>query len=178
MNGSPNRELADSQTICNYLSGTGKDDTKQWDFYCSGGMNSGKWTTIGVPSCWEQQGFGAYNYGHDDFNTRNSEFGRYKHTFMASKAWSDKEVKIVFEGVMTDAEVKINGKLAGKIHQSAFYQFNYSITKLLKFGQENLLEVKVNKVSSNESVNYAERQADFWRNFSSGLSANIAQRTY
>ena len=31
-----------------------------WDFYCSAGMNSGKWSKIRVPSQWEQQGFGAY----------------------------------------------------------------------------------------------------------------------
>ena len=35
----------------------------QWDFMCTGGNNSGKWTKIGVPSCWELQGFGTYQYG-------------------------------------------------------------------------------------------------------------------
>ena len=52
-------------TIVKYLSGTDNDHTKQWDFYCTGGMNSGKWTEIAVPSNWELQGFGTYNYGHD-----------------------------------------------------------------------------------------------------------------
>ena len=28
------------ETIKQYLSGTGKDDTVAWDFYCSDGMNS------------------------------------------------------------------------------------------------------------------------------------------
>ena len=45
-----------------YLSGTGCDDMVQWDFFCTGGNNSGKWTKIGVPSCWELQGFGTYQY--------------------------------------------------------------------------------------------------------------------
>lgn len=35
-----------------YLSGRGCDDMVQWDFMCTGGNNSGKWTKIGVPSCW------------------------------------------------------------------------------------------------------------------------------
>ena len=48
-----------------YLSGTGCDNTVKWDFFCTDGANSGKWTKIEVPSCWELQGFGAYNYGHD-----------------------------------------------------------------------------------------------------------------
>jgi len=71
-------------------------------------------------------------------------------------------VNIVFEGSMTDTEVKINGKLAGDIHQGAFYRFKYNISDKLKFGKQNLLEVTVSKVSSNRSVNYAERYADYW----------------
>ena len=51
------------QTIIKYLSGTDKDHTLAWDFYCTKGNNSGKWTKIPVPSCWELQGFGTYNYG-------------------------------------------------------------------------------------------------------------------
>ncbi|GJM62493.1 glycoside hydrolase family 2 protein [Persicobacter diffluens] len=145
-----------------YLSGQDKDHTVDWDFYCSEGRKSGEWTRIAVPSCWEQQGFGAYNYGHDPMESRAKEYGLYKHRFSIPKDWKQREVKLVFEGVMTDAEVKVNGKLAGEIHQGAFYEFKYSISKLLKFGQENVLEVKANKVSANESINYAERKADFW----------------
>jgi hypothetical protein len=147
-----------------YLSGIDKDNMVEWDFYCSDGMNSEKWTKIGVPSCWELQGFGNYNYGRDfkipkDYH---DEHGLYKHKFLVPKEWKNNEVKIVFEGVMTDSEVKINGKLAGEIHQGAFYEFKYSICKLLKYGEENLLEVKVNKMSSNKTINSGERNADFW----------------
>ena len=42
-------------------------------------------------------------------------------------------MRIVFDGVMTDTEVKINGQLAGPVHQGSFYQFKYDITdKVLK----------------------------------------------
>ena len=57
------------QTSVQYLSGTDKDHTVQWDFFCDKGMNSGKWTTIAVPSNWEQQSFGGYSYGHDKVKT-------------------------------------------------------------------------------------------------------------
>lgn len=43
--------------------GTGPDHTVKWNFWCSSGMNSQKWSKIDVPSCWEQQGFGGYTYG-------------------------------------------------------------------------------------------------------------------
>ncbi|WP_010134577.1 glycoside hydrolase family 2 protein [Ochrovirga pacifica] len=151
-------------TVKQYLTGTDKDHTIAWDFYCSDGMQSKKWTKIEVPSCWELQGFGNYNYGRDykAGKAYHNEYGIYKHQFTVPKVWKQREVKIVFEGVMTDAEVKINGQLAGEIHQGAFYEFKYNISKLLKYGAENQLEVKVHKMSANESINSAERNTDFW----------------
>ena len=38
------------QTERQYLSGHGCDDMVEWDFFCTNGRNSGKWTKIGVPS--------------------------------------------------------------------------------------------------------------------------------
>ncbi|TKG94052.1 glycoside hydrolase family 2 [Puteibacter caeruleilacunae] len=148
------------QTQKQYLSGTGHDNRVDWEFFCSEGQNSGKWTTIPVPSCWETEGFGNYNYGSD--KNPHKEYGQYKYQFNVPKGWKSQSIEIVFEGSMTDTEVKINGKLAGPIHQGAFYRFRYNISKLLKYGSNNLLEVKVNKVSANKSVNQAEREADFW----------------
>jgi hypothetical protein len=150
------------QTEKLYLSGTGNDNTVKWDFFCTAGMNSGKWSTIAVPSCWELQGFGKYDYGFAKDSVRGKEKGLYKHEFSVPASWKNKKVNIVFEGSMTDTEVKINGQLAGEVHQGAFYAFRYDITNLLKPGAKNLLEVTVSKHSANESVNAAERKADFW----------------
>ena len=133
-----------------------------WDFYCSAGQNSGKWTKIGVPSCWELQGFGKYNYGFDKDTSRGKEVGKYRYNFKVPANFKSKVVNIVFEGVFTDATVKVNGKLAGPTHQGAYYAFKYDISKLLKSGADNLLEVEVAKHSANESVNDAERRGDFW----------------
>jgi len=150
-----------------YLSGTANNQTKTWDFYCAAGRNSGKWTTIQVPSCWEQQGFGTYNYGRD-YKTYGSNFrfadekGMYKYSFTVPKSWIGKVVSIVFEGSMTDTEVKINGVSAGGKHRGAFYEFKYDISDKIKFGSANVLEVTVSKMSDDASVNNAERLADYW----------------
>ena len=145
-----------------YLSGTGSDHTVPWQFYCTDGMNANRWTTIPVPSCWELQGFGKYDYGLAKDDVRGKEKGFYKYEFIVPAAWKNKKINLVFEGVMTDAEVKVNGKSAGEIHQGAFYAFTYDITSLLNFTAKNLLEVNVAKHSSNQSVNEAERKADYW----------------
>ncbi len=149
------------ETVRQYLSGTDGEHTVPWNFYCSDGRNSGVWTNIAVPSCWELQGFGKFRYGHEDKNYTPIR-GDYRHSFNVPADWRGRRVFIVFEGVMTDASVKVNGTEAGPLHQGAFYRFKYDISALLKFGEENLLEVSVSDKSANNSVNGAERYADFW----------------
>jgi len=156
-------------TQVQYLSGHGSSDMVAWDFMCTGGQHSGVWTKIGVPSCWELQGFGTYQYGYDIKQAPRTqplkvadEQGLYRYDFKVPADWKDKSVRIVFGGVMTDADVKINGQSAGPVHQGAFYEFKYDITPLLKFGESNRLEVTVSKESTNASVNRTERRADYW----------------
>jgi Glycosyl hydrolases family 2, TIM barrel domain/Glycosyl hydrolases family 2, sugar binding domain/Glycosyl hydrolases family 2/Beta galactosidase small chain len=159
--------LKAQQKQIHYLSGTDAKNTVQWDFFCTAGRNSGEWKKIQVPSCWEQQGFGNYNYGRDyKTNGKNARFydeqGKYKYEFKVPASFKGKVVNIVFDGSMTDTEVKINGKLAGAIHQGAFYRFKYDISALLNYDKSNLLEVTVSKMSADASVNNAERLADYW----------------
>ncbi len=153
--------VAAQETVRQYLSGTDGEHTVPWDFYCSDGRNSGVWTNIAVPACWEPQGFGKFRYGHEDKNYTPIR-GGYRHRFEVPADWHGQRIFIVFEGVMTDASVKINGTEAGPVHQGAFYRFKYDVTDLLKFGAENLLEVSVSDKSANASVNNAERNADYW----------------
>ena len=155
------------QTERQYLSGHGCDDTVEWDFFCTDGRNSGRWTKIGVPSCWELQGFGTYQYGISFYGKAfpegiAGEKGMYKYEFEVPEEFRGKQVSLVFEASMTDTEVKVNGRKAGSKHQGAFYCFSYNVTDLLKYGKKNQLEVTVSKESENASVNLAERRADYW----------------
>jgi Beta-galactosidase/beta-glucuronidase len=160
--------LSAQQTEIQYLSGQGSDDAVDWEFMCTDGRNSGKWTTIKVPSCWELQGFGTYQYGMPFYGKANppgiaTEQGLYKYRFKLPKEWEGRIIKIVFDGVMTDCSVNINGRPAVKLHQGAFYRFESDITDRVFTGnKENLLEVTVSKESANQSVNLAERRADYW----------------
>ena len=156
--------VAAQQTEVLYLSGKGLGDTKQWKFYCSDGMNSKKWSKIDVPSQWELQDFGEYSYGRW-YTIKGAkpptETGIYRTTFTVPPGWKGKQVTIVFEGVMTDTEVTVNGNKAGDLHQGGFNRFSYDITDKIKIGKNNL-EVKVDKESADKTVNAAERKADWW----------------
>ncbi len=153
--------LSAQETQIRYLSGQkGPKDATPWDFFATSGRRSGMWTTIPVPSNWELQGFGAYNYGQE--NVKSDEHGLYRLRFPVPADWKARRVRLVFEGVMTDTSVKVNGLPAGPVHQGGFYRFRYDVTRLLKFGEENLLEVDVAKVSANRDTEIAERGGDYW----------------
>lgn len=163
-----NKKYTETETGIQYLSGTGSDNTVDWEFFCTDGRNSGKWTTIPVPSCWELQGFGTYQYGMPFYGKENpagiaKEQGKYKYKFKLPKEWENRIVRIVFDGVMTDITAEINGRRCGYLHQGAFYRFKSDISDRVYFGdKENVLEMTVSKESSNPSVNMAERRADYW----------------
>jgi hypothetical protein len=151
------------------LSGMGvaNEAPVHWDFKLDAGRGAGEWRRIVVPSCWEQQGFGAYYYGTqrrgkpDDDPLIPKETGTYRRSFDIPPDWRDREIHIVFEAAMTDTTVFVNGQQAGDTHQGGFYRFSYDITPLVKAGS-NQLEVRVAKESANSSVNLAERRGDFW----------------
>ena len=150
-----------TQTEQLYLSGHGPNDAVPWEFSVTGGRRAGEWTTIPVPSNWELQGFGTYNYGEEPV-TKADEHGLYRLHFTVPDNWKGRLVRLVFEGVMTDTTIKVNGKSAGHVHQGGFYRFRQDVTALLKPGADNLLDVDVAKVSANADTEAGERQADYW----------------
>src|ERR1019366_8257109 len=114
--------VAAPETQVHYLSGRGADDAVLWDFYCTAGRKSGAWSKIHVPACWEQEGFGTYQYGVVLRSRNNApplaaEQGKYRLTFEVPADWKSRVVRLVFQGSMTDTEVRLNGKSAGPLHQ-------------------------------------------------------------
>ena len=149
------------QTEIQFLSGLGKDDAVPWKFFCTSGANSGFWTNLPVPSQWDVKGFGTLSY-RGDLTNAYDERGLYEHDFSVPQNWSGKRIFLVFDGVMTDTDAKLNGQSVGPVHQGSFYRFKYEVTSLVNFGEPNELEVTVAKHSANQSVNSAERNADYW----------------
>ena len=157
------------ETQRQYLSGHGCDDMVQWDFFCSDGRNSGKWMKIGVPSCWELQGFGTYQYGMRFYGKATpegiaDETGKYKTEFTLPKEWAGRQIQLVFEAAFTEIHVQINGRKAGNgTYQGGFTRHTIDVSDRVFFGsKKNRLEVEVLKESTNPQVNLTERRADYW----------------
>ena len=157
------------ETQRQYLSGHGCDDMVQWDFQCTDGRNSGKWTKIGVPSCWELQGFGTYQYGMRFYGKATpegiaDEKGLYKTDFTLPQEWQGRQIQLVFEAAFTEIHVQINGRKAGNgTYQGGFTRHTIDVSDRVFFGKKmNRLEVEVLKESTNPQVNMAERRADYW----------------
>ncbi|HEY0956505.1 MAG TPA: glycoside hydrolase family 2 TIM barrel-domain containing protein [Roseateles sp.] len=143
------------------LSGTGPDDAVAWDFSIDGGRRAGEKARIPVPSNWQQQGFGHYQYGYDK-GPRASDTGTYRHRFAVPADWKGRAVRLVFEAAMTDTTVKLNGQPAGPVHQGGFNRFSHDVTRLLKPGEDNEIEVKVSEASAATATDIAERHGDYW----------------
>jgi hypothetical protein len=150
------------QTERHYLSGRGPSDAVPWGFMVTKGRRKGEATTIPVPSNWEQHGFGTYEYGQDERRSAD-EHGLYRLQFAVPELFKGKRLRIVFDGVMTDATVSLNGRQLGPAHQGGFYRFSHDVTEAVRFGKAaNLLEIDVSKRSANAATEKAERGGDYW----------------
>ncbi len=95
-----------------------------------------KWDYVNIPHCFSipyfQTGFWYSGYGW------------YRKYFVIPEKWDGKQVFVEFEGAFRDAEIFVNGKLAGT-HQSGYTGFSLDITKLITTGK-NVLAVRLNNL--------------------------------
>jgi beta-galactosidase len=75
--------------------------------------------------------------------------GHYEKHFAALPGWKGKRVFIRFEGVMTVAEVTVNGRNLGE-HRGGYSAFCYEITPDLKYDDENIITVDANNEFTKE----------------------------
>ena len=144
------------------LSGQGPADAVPWDFHVDGGMRAGEQAHIPVPSNWQQQGFGHYQYGYDKGPRADGDHGFYSRHVTVPAGWKGRTIRLVFDAVLTDTLVKVNGVVAGAVHQGGFNRFSYDVTKLVTPGADALVEVEVSEVSAAKDTEVAERHGDYW----------------
>jgi len=71
--------------------------------------------------------------------------GWYRKHFQLDSAWRGKRVFLEFEGANLVSEFWLNGKSLGR-HKGGYTGFEFEITRLAQFGQENVLTVKVDNL--------------------------------
>ena len=143
-----------------YLSGSGPEAPRGWEFRIDSGRGARQWRVISVPSNWELEGYGRYTHGKQWWQP--AEKAVYRTRFAAPRRFRGRRVELVFEGVMTDAEALLNGRPVGAAHRGGYTRFAWDVSALLAYGRENVLEVRVAEGSADASVNRAEREADYW----------------
>jgi len=85
---------------------------------------------IRVPSCWEET--------EQDYEG----VGWYSRTFNVPGSWKDKVVRLAFGAVNYVAEVWLNDEVVG-FHEGGYTPFEFDISDLLKFEEDNFLVVRV-----------------------------------
>ena len=100
------------------------------------------------------------------------EKGLYEHDFSVPADWAGRRIFLVFEGVMTDTDAKLNGQSVGPTHQGGFYRFKYEVTPLVKFGETEYARGHRGQAFGqqvHQRRRAQRRLLGLWRNFPPGL---------
>lgn len=87
-----------------------------------------------------------YNYFNDEIFCFIS---CYKRVLQIEQEWKGKRLFLDFEGVMSYAQVFVNGKLAGE-HKGGYTAFSVEITKFIKFNAKNEITVVVDSTERSD----------------------------
>ena len=98
-------------------------------------LNDQRWPLVRVPSSFGQAQIPAMEHyvGAGWFRQRVS----------VPENWRDKDVVLRFDGVNDHARVWVNGQKVGEEHNDPYLPFEVPVGAALRFGQENLIAVRV-----------------------------------
>jgi len=116
-------------------------------------LNDSKWRPLNLPHDWSVE----QTYSPDKASCQGflpGGIGWYRKTFTTPASEKDKKVFIYFEGVYNRSEVFINGISVGK-RPNGYISFMYDLTPYLKFGEKNVLSVRVDHSKERDSRWYS-----------------------
>ncbi len=106
-------------------------------------FDDSNWRKLNVPHDWSIEGKSEKDNpsgGDGGFYPMGKAW--YRKTFKIPNEWKEHKVSIYFEGVYMNSEVFINGKSVG-IQPYGYTSFEYDLSPYIKFGQENVIAIKV-----------------------------------
>ncbi len=98
------------------------------------------WNKVEIPHTWNARDM---QLQHNNFYAGPAW---YKKTLFAEAGWKDKRVYLRFEGAGQVADLYVNDKYAGN-HRGGYSAFAFDLSGLLKFGEENTLQICVDNAS-------------------------------
>ncbi len=114
-------------------------------------FNDADWSLVSFPHTWNASD------AADETPGFYRGIGWYRRSIQISADKQDKQISIFFEGANQELELFVNGKSAGK-HLGGYTRFSFDITKLVRFGEQNIFAIKVN---NRHNENIPPLSADF-----------------
>lgn len=107
------------------------------------GYNDTDWRKLNLPHDWAIEGdFSKDNPSGTGGGALPGGIGWYRKTFKVDKADEGKRLRIDFDGVYMNSTVYINGHKLGT-RPYGYISFSYDLTPYIKWGEENVLAVRV-----------------------------------
>ena len=113
------------------------------------------WRVLNLPHDWAIEGdFSKDNPSGTGGGALPGGIGWYRKTFTPKNADKEKHFRIEFDGVYMNSEVFINGTLLGK-RPYGYISFSYDLTPYLKWGEKNVIAVRVDNAEQPNSRWYS-----------------------
>lgn len=125
-------------------------------FYELDYSEDGEWHDMDVPSNWEMAGYSPATYDNPD-----NASGFYRRWFEVPASWAGRRVLVNFDGVQNGAEIWLNGQPVNvtepswgraNYHESGWTAWQADLTPQIKFGQKNLLALRVTKNTTSANL--------------------------
>jgi len=133
-----------------------------WRFHKGGSLGAESpsfkdslWRIVDLPHDWSIEDLPGTNspFSPDAISQVNGGYttggtGWYRKNFVIPTGQSKKRILIQFDGIYMNADVYINGRNVGN-HPYGYTSFWYDVTERIKFGQDNIIAVKVRNEGEN-----------------------------
>lgn len=125
-------------------------------FYALDYREVGSWHDFAVPGNWEMAGYSPVTHVDPD-----NAIGQFRKVFKVPAEWAGRVVKLNFDGVCAGAEIWVNGRPVdvtepswgrANYHESSWTAWQADLTPVVKFGEDNLLAIRVTKNTQSEDL--------------------------
>ncbi|MDD4968920.1 MAG: glycoside hydrolase family 2 TIM barrel-domain containing protein [Paludibacter sp.] len=117
--------------------------------------NDNSWRSLNLPHDWSiESDFGKDFPASPGGGALPGGLGWYRKSFTVDKAEAGRRVYIDFDGVYRNSEVWINGTSVGK-RPYGYISFRYDLTPYIRFGEQNVIAVKVDNLKQPNSRWYS-----------------------